>query len=142
MTTLPTPPGLAVPGQCDGLPLTPFLDGAEPPAWRDAAHYEFDWRHLLLPSIADSLAGRMATLSLWPLSGAELVGAPGFNRADCLFDGDLSALLAPPCERAQTRSGGRRRVAEPWLVKAVVAVKGEHQAGDPIAEPDPRLEQQ
>ena len=33
-----------VPAQCDGLPLTPFLRGTEPPWWRDAAHWEFDWR--------------------------------------------------------------------------------------------------
>jgi arylsulfatase A-like enzyme len=36
--------GLDVPAQCDGLPLTPLLRGDEPPWWRDAAHWEFDWR--------------------------------------------------------------------------------------------------
>lgn len=36
--------GAPVPVQCDGLPLTPFLVGEEPPFWRDAAHWEFDWR--------------------------------------------------------------------------------------------------
>lgn len=36
--------GIAVPAQCDGLPLTPFLDGVEPKIWREAAHWEFDWR--------------------------------------------------------------------------------------------------
>lgn len=36
--------GIAVPAQCDGLPLTPFLRGETPPFWRDAAHWEFDWR--------------------------------------------------------------------------------------------------
>lgn len=36
--------GLEIPGQCDGLPLTPFLCGASPPWWRDAAHWEWDWR--------------------------------------------------------------------------------------------------
>ena len=35
---------IPVPSQCDGVPLTPFLDGAEPPWWREAAHWEFDWR--------------------------------------------------------------------------------------------------
>lgn len=38
-----------VPAQCDGLPLTPFLRGEAPPWWRDAAHYEWDWRDILLP---------------------------------------------------------------------------------------------
>ena len=36
--------GIEVPAQCDGLPLTPFLRGEEPPWWREAAHWEFDWR--------------------------------------------------------------------------------------------------
>jgi arylsulfatase A-like enzyme len=36
--------GVPVPAQCDGLPLTPFLDGSVPPRWRDAAHWEYDWR--------------------------------------------------------------------------------------------------
>ena len=38
-----------VPRQCDGLPLTPFLDGVEPPRWRDGASWEFDWRYALIP---------------------------------------------------------------------------------------------
>jgi arylsulfatase A-like enzyme len=36
--------GAPVPAQCDGLPLTPFVNGAAPPWWREAAHWEFDWR--------------------------------------------------------------------------------------------------
>ncbi|HEX5379833.1 MAG TPA: sulfatase-like hydrolase/transferase [Phenylobacterium sp.] len=36
--------GIAVPAQCDGVPLTPFLEGEQPPWWREAAHWEFDWR--------------------------------------------------------------------------------------------------
>ena len=42
--------GVAVPAQCDGLPLTPFLEGRLPPWWRSAAAWEFDWRYLGLPS--------------------------------------------------------------------------------------------
>jgi arylsulfatase A-like enzyme len=41
--------GVPVPAQCDGLPLTPFLRGEEPPWWRSGAHYEFDWRDQLIP---------------------------------------------------------------------------------------------
>ena len=44
--------GIDVPSQCDGFPLTPFLDGHEPPAWRDAAFYEWDWRDVFLPEPA------------------------------------------------------------------------------------------
>jgi arylsulfatase A-like enzyme len=36
--------GAPVPTQCDGLPLTPFLQGDTPPWWRTEAHWEFDWR--------------------------------------------------------------------------------------------------
>ncbi|MCB1005014.1 MAG: sulfatase-like hydrolase/transferase, partial [Acidimicrobiales bacterium] len=39
--------GIEVPVQCDGVPLTPFLDGEEPPWWRDAAFYEWDWRDVV-----------------------------------------------------------------------------------------------
>jgi len=41
--------GIEVPAQCDGAPLTAFLRGEAPPWWRDAAHWEFDWRAGLIP---------------------------------------------------------------------------------------------
>ena len=41
--------GISVPAQCDGAPLTPFLDGTAPPWWRAAAHWEFDWRGAVIP---------------------------------------------------------------------------------------------
>jgi len=41
--------GVGVPAQCDGLPLTPFLEGTEPPWWRDTAHWEYDWRWEYIP---------------------------------------------------------------------------------------------
>jgi arylsulfatase A-like enzyme len=44
MPTLCEAMGVPVPAQCDGLPLTPFLTGETPPWWREAAHWEFDWR--------------------------------------------------------------------------------------------------
>jgi arylsulfatase A-like enzyme len=45
--------GIEVPAQVDGLPLTPFLRGEEPPWWRDAAHWEYDWRFLLIGAGAE-----------------------------------------------------------------------------------------
>jgi len=51
MPTLAATWGQPVPRQCDGYPLIPFLDGIEPPAWRDAASWEFDWRYALIPLI-------------------------------------------------------------------------------------------
>lgn len=55
---------------------------------------------MLLPGIADSLAGRVEILSLWPLSCAEQADDAGLNRADWLFAGNLQASLqVPACER-------------------------------------------
>lgn len=45
--------GIDIPLQCDGLPLTPFIEGTEPPWWRDAAHWEYDWRFALIQLGAD-----------------------------------------------------------------------------------------
>jgi len=47
--TLAEAMGIEVPLQCDGLPLTPFLNGSEPPHWRVAAHWEWDWRYTHIP---------------------------------------------------------------------------------------------
>ena len=41
---------MPIPAQCDGLPLTHFINGTEPPWWRDAAHWEYDWRFALIPA--------------------------------------------------------------------------------------------
>jgi arylsulfatase A-like enzyme len=48
MPTILSSLGRAVPLQCDGLSLEPFVAGTTPPFWRDAAHHEFDWRDLFL----------------------------------------------------------------------------------------------
>lgn len=56
---------------------------------------------LLLPGIADSLAGRMEILSLWSLSTAEIAGAPTVNLVDWLFDGPINTLSISPCDRTQ-----------------------------------------
>lgn len=93
---------------------------------------------LLLPAIinhgADSLAGRMEVLSLWPLSSAEIAEAPTTNLADWLFDGPMNALTIPPCDRTQlvgkllsggfpeavSRSSPRRRAA--WFDSYLQAI--------------------
>ena len=55
---------------------------------------------LLLPELADSLAGRVQVLALWPLSSAEQASHALQNRADALFDGELSAHPFPAYSRA------------------------------------------
>jgi predicted AAA+ superfamily ATPase len=82
---------------------------------------------LLLPGLADTLAGRMEVLTLWPLSSAELQGQASLNRAEALFDGATDLIEPVPCDRATladtllkggfpevvARSTHRRRAA--WL---------------------------
>lgn len=67
---------------------------------------------LLLPGIANSLAGRVEILSLWPLSCAEQADSAAFNRADWLSQCDLIArLLAGGFPDAVTRSNPSRRAS-------------------------------
>lgn len=54
---------------------------------------------MLLPALADSLAGRMENVQLAPLSCAEQAGFPKCNRVDWLFDGKLAEAFLPPCDR-------------------------------------------
>jgi arylsulfatase A-like enzyme len=49
--------GAEIPAQVDGLPLGAFLQGSTPPWWRDAAHWEWDWRYVFIG----------ANASGWPL---------------------------------------------------------------------------
>jgi predicted AAA+ superfamily ATPase len=88
---------------------------------------------MLMPTLADSLAGRMEIIPLAPLSCAERVDEPDFNRADWLFDGALDRAL-PPCDRASfiehllaggfpeavARTSARRRAA--WFESFLDAV--------------------
>lgn len=89
---------------------------------------------MLLPGLADSLAGRMEILDLLPLSRAEIAGMADDNRAEQLFDGPISSLPGGPCERdvfieillaggfpeALARSSARRR--EAWFASYLQAV--------------------
>lgn len=89
---------------------------------------------LLLPGIADSLAGRMEVLSLWPLSSAELADSPEVNRADALFQGNWEALQVPACDKseliARLLTGGFPEAAaraaparrEAWFQSYVLAI--------------------
>lgn len=40
--------GREVPAQCDGVSLVPFLDGGAPRRWRTSAHWEWDWRDMVM----------------------------------------------------------------------------------------------
>lgn len=43
--------GVAVPPQCQGRSLRPFLDGVAPDTWRDATHWEWDFRQVEHPEM-------------------------------------------------------------------------------------------
>ena len=51
MPTLCEALGVPVPVQCDGYPLTAYLRGEQPAWWRDAAHWEYDWRGYLIRAV-------------------------------------------------------------------------------------------
>jgi arylsulfatase A-like enzyme len=40
---------IPVPAQCDGLPLTSFLEGQRPDWWRNETHWDYDWRWEYIP---------------------------------------------------------------------------------------------
>jgi arylsulfatase A-like enzyme len=40
--------GQEIPAQCDGASLVPFLDGTLPEHWRSSAHWEWDWRDMVM----------------------------------------------------------------------------------------------
>jgi predicted AAA+ superfamily ATPase len=53
---------------------------------------------LLLPTLSDSLAGRMEILQLWPLSQGEIEGTRE-SFVDAAFSDSLSSLHVEPCDR-------------------------------------------
>jgi predicted AAA+ superfamily ATPase len=55
---------------------------------------------LALPRVADTLAGRMEVLHLWPLAQSEFTGGSG-SFVDSLFAGDAGRLQPPAISRAE-----------------------------------------
>ena len=57
--------GAPIPAQCDGRSLVPLLDGVVPGDWRDAAHYEWDWRdQLIVAGVNDDQQQRRCQLAV------------------------------------------------------------------------------
>lgn len=48
---------VSAPSQCDGHSLMPWLAGEAPTEWRDAAHWEFDWRSIVIPLLDEASLG-------------------------------------------------------------------------------------
>ena len=103
LVTLADALGVDAPAQCDGRSLTPLLDGLDVP-WRDAAHYEWDYRYLFIGD------GRKP----WPhdrfLSRRNLAVSVSMDVAYVQFsDGSYRCydLLADPTWRTPYRDGDR-----------------------------------
>lgn len=56
--------GASIPRQCDGRSLLPFTRGETPPDWRDAVHYEFDFRDVYYSRPETALGLKMDQCSL------------------------------------------------------------------------------
>lgn len=71
---------------------------------------------MTLPTVADSLAGRMETLTMLPLSQSELRGAPA-NWLDAAFAGQLPSvaepMVGPDLVQAVLRAATRKPCPEP-----------------------------
>lgn len=61
--------GVHAPAQCDGESLLPFCRGEIPDTWRDAAHWEFDFRDLVAEDTGRFLGLRPDQCSLAVLRG-------------------------------------------------------------------------
>jgi arylsulfatase A-like enzyme len=56
--------GVEVPPAMDGRPLTPFLSGRTPSVWRDAVHWEYDFREVGSTEVQDRLGLTVDTAQL------------------------------------------------------------------------------
>lgn len=61
--------GADIPPAIDGRSLTPFLDGRTPATWRDAAHWEYDFRDIGSTTVEDELGLTVDTAQLGVLRG-------------------------------------------------------------------------
>ena len=66
LPTLADRMGVRLTHESDGAPLTPFLEGALPPVWRDAAFFEFDFRDVAtgVPESHFGLPSRLCNLAV------------------------------------------------------------------------------
>ena len=76
---------------------------------------------LSVPTISESLAGRAAILRLWPLSAAEMNGAPGSRLSDWFEGGvelgEASRLTRSDYLRLVCRGGYPEAVKLPWAAR-------------------------
>ena len=96
--------GIDIPAQVDGMPLQPFLEGQEPTMWRTAAHWEWDWRAMVLGFLAPGwpLDRRLEQMNLAVLCDDEGAYVHFGDGTWLLFD-----LVADPTWRTTTKDPAR-----------------------------------
>ena len=110
MPTILGAAGVAVPKQCHGRSLATFLAGGRPDRWRDAAHWEWDFRD---PRIAEVVGLELTQCSLAVLRDvdAKYVHFAGFGPAfyDLREDpGELHNLADGPDQRERMLTYAQR----------------------------------
>jgi arylsulfatase A-like enzyme len=124
-----------IPPACDGLSLLPFLRSADPVRWRDAAHWEFDFRDPADPAVEQRLGIPMHACSLSVLRGARYKYVHFAGLPPLLFDLDddptelhdlatQPAYLAIVSDCAQQLLSWRMRHAEQTLTHLALTPDG------------------
>ena len=108
--------GVEVPLQCDGRSLRPFLEGGQPARWRDAAHWEFDFRNVNDESI-DGRFGisidecSLAVLRTRTRKYVHFAGMPPLYYDIAEDPGELSNLSGQPAHAAAELEMARRMLS-------------------------------
>lgn len=112
--------GGAVPRACDGASLLPFLDGPAPAGWRDALHYEYDFRDVHYSQPERDLGVGMDESSLCVIQDARWKYVHFAALPPLLFDlqadpHQLHDLAAEPSHAATVRDCAQRMLS--WRMR-------------------------
>ena len=112
--------GGTIPRACDGASLLPFLDGGAPPGWRDALHYEYDFRDVHYSAPERELGITMDESSLCVVQDARWKYVHFAALPPLLFDltadpGQLHDLASDPAHAATVRDYAQRALS--WRMR-------------------------
>jgi arylsulfatase A-like enzyme len=135
MPTLLTHLDLAVPPQCDGAALQPFLRSAGPPRWRTHAHWTFDFRDPSFDGPEQALGLTLHQCNLAVIRGERFKYVHFAGLAPLLFDliadpGEFMNLASHPdyrqvlLEHAQALISWRLRHEDQTLTHMMASPKG------------------
>ncbi len=104
--------GVPVPSQCAGESLQPFLDGGVPERWREAAHWEWDFRDAAVHAPPDAgLTLENCVLAVHRERGRKYVHFAGLPPAFYDLDadpGELHNLAGNPARQAEVLECAQR----------------------------------